>query len=342
MVEMWSAIRAEHGVGVVKVSEMSEMSEQDTAEQGGAGMHSGFVAIVGQPNVGKSTLMNHILGVKLAIATSKPQTTRNRILGVKTFDGQGQIAFVDTPGIHVSKKRLNRALVRVALESLRDVEVVCHLIDAPYCASALAKHGSPIVGDEELVLSEMAKLDIPRFLILNKIDLIKDKMAMLPLIEALSQRAEYTQVIPVSATRGDNIELLVSLLMESLPEQPPMFPEDMLTDQAERFLAAEHIREQVMLLTSREIPYSIAVEIERFDEIPRKDLIEISAVIHVERESQKGIIIGSKGARLKQIGAQAREQLEALFGKRVFLQTFVRVQQGWSEDARALQRFGYE
>ena len=304
---------------------------------------SGFVAIVGQPNVGKSTLMNQILGVKLAIATSKPQTTRNRILGVKTFPGRGQIAFLDTPGIHASSKRLNRVIVRAALQSLNEVDLVCHLVDVAHCASALKRHGSALAGDEAMVLKALGELEgTPCFLILNKIDRLKDKSALLPIIEQLVAERAYEQVLPVSALTGEGVETLTESLLEALPESEPMFPEEMLTDQAERFIAAELVREQIMLTTSKEIPYSVAVEIERFEDAPRRDVIEISAVIHVERDSQKGIVIGAQGARIKAIGTRSREQMELFFGKKVFLETFVRVQQGWSEDGRALHRFGYD
>lgn len=314
---------------------------QDSTEA--ATIRSGFVAIVGQPNVGKSTLMNHILGVKLAIATSKPQTTRNRILGVKSYSGRGQIAFVDTPGIHASDKRLNKALVRIAVDSLQDADMVCHLVDVAHCASSLRREGTAMPGDEEMVLDALASVDgVPKFLILNKVDLLKDKGMLLPIIEQLTARQAYDQVIPVSALHGENVDALVELLLKGLPEGHYMFPEDMLTDQAERFIASEFVREQVMESTKKEVPYSIAVEIERFEDVPRKDLLEISAVIHVTRDSQKGIIIGAKGARLKHIGMKAREQMEQFFGKKVYLETFVRVQQGWSDDPRLLRRFGYE
>ncbi len=315
--------------------EVNHMEEPET--------RSGFVAIVGQPNVGKSTLMNHILGVKLAIATNKPQTTRNRILGVKNYPGKGQIAFLDTPGIHSSKKRLNQALVRIAVDSLQEVDLVCHLVDVAHCASAFQKEGDALAGDEAMVLEALQGLEnVPCILVLNKIDLLKDKSVLLPIIEQLTQKQAYAHVLPVSALQGDQVDSLVDVIFGELPADFPMFPQDMITDQAERFIASEFVREQVMVLTKKEIPYSVAVEIERFEDVPRKDLIEVSAVIHVERDSQKGIIIGSKGSRLKQIGVRARAQMEQFFGKKVYLETFVRVQQGWSEDPRSLHRFGYE
>ena len=317
------------------------MSSPQTLPQD-ASFHSGFVAIIGQPNVGKSTLMNHILGVKLAIATSKPQTTRNRILGVKTFPARGQIAFLDTPGIHHSSKRLNRALVRIAQDTLGEVDIACHLVDAMHCLSGLERQGSPLVEDEGMVLDALKEVQIPRILVLNKVDKLGAKEKLLPLIEALAAQASYEAIIPLSALKGQGVPLLVDTLLKLLPPDPPMFPEDMITDSAERFIAAEFIREQIMLQTHKEIPYSVAVEIETFEEVPRKDLLRLGAVIHVERPTQKGILIGAKGATLKRISTRARLQMEQFFGKQVFLETFVRVQSAWSEDARSLHRFGYE
>lgn len=306
-------------------------------------LRSGFVALVGQPNVGKSTLMNKLLGIKLAIATHRPQTTRNRILGVKTYPNEGQIAFVDTPGIHESKKRLNQAIVRMALGALEDVDIVLHLVDAAQCLRAFERDPeSPIDPREEHVLGLISRVDKPRYLIVNKIDLVKPKAQLLPVIQALTSRYDYDEVIPVSAQDGENTDRLVELLLSKLPAQGLLFPEDMLTDQAELFLAAEFIREQIMIQTNQELPYSVAVEIERFVDSPRKDTIEIMAIIHVERKSQKSIIIGSQGSRIKAIGQGARHQLEQFFGKKVYLETFVRVQENWSEDQRSLQRFGYE
>ena len=305
--------------------------------------HCGFVALVGQPNVGKSTLMNAVLDVKLAITTSKPQTTRNRILGVHTIPEKGQICFLDTPGLHQSKSRLNQAMNQTALSSLEEVDVVCHLVDAAAMLGQMRRDPSAYLPDEEaFVLGLLAKVEVPRILIINKIDLVADKLLLLPLIERLSAEANYTHVIPVSAEKGTNIPELVKLILETLPEADPLFPDDMLTDQAERFLAAEFVREQIMLLTRKEVPYSVAVEIERFVEIPKRNLIEINAVIHVERETQRGILIGEGGNRLKEIGTRARKQMEDFFGRRVFLETFVHIEPNWTENAKHLQRFGYE
>ena len=323
------------------------MSDQgvlvDDHEPDNSQLRAGFAALVGQPNVGKSTLMNHLLGVKLAIATHRPQTTRNRILGVKTYPGRGQVAFVDTPGIHASSKRLNQAIVRKALDAMAEVDVVLHLVDAPLCVLAYERDPQqPIDHREQHVIEALSSAQVPRYLIVNKIDQVWPKHRLLPVIQAMTERYAYDEVVPVSATTGENTEALVELLLSKLPAQGLIFPEDMLTDQAELFLAAELLREQIMLQTQQELPYSVAVEIERFVDSPRKPTLEVMAVIHVERKSQKSIIIGAQGARIKAIGQAARAQMEQFFGKKVFLETFVRVQENWSEDQRALQRFGYE
>jgi GTP-binding protein Era len=312
-----------------------------------AAYRAGFVAIVGQPNVGKSTLLNQILGVKVAIATHKPQTTRNRILGVHTLEGRGQLAYVDTPGIHASSKRLNKAIVRAALDSLVDVDLAYHLVDAPRVISQLGEEPgddpvSRLDADELRAREAVAGCQGKVFLVLNKIDLVKDKNQLLPVIEALFDPEIYDEIVPVSAMTSDNVDNLVELSLAALPEGEQIFPEDMLTDRAERFLAAELVREQLMLKTHKELPYSVAVEIEKFTEDARRGVLEISAVIHVERATQKGIVIGKGGARIKAIGTGARAELERFFGRKVFLETFVRVQDKWSEDAHALQRFGYE
>ncbi len=312
-----------------------------------AAYKAGFVAIVGQPNVGKSTLLNQILGVKVAIATHKPQTTRNRILGIKTFPGRGQLAYVDTPGIHASSKRLNKAIVRAALDSLVDVDLAYHLVDAPRVLKQIGENpgenATELLDPDELRARQaVAGCSGPVFLVLNKVDGIKDKGLLLPIIDAIFDPEIYDEIIPVSALTGDNVERLVELSLDALPNGPQMFPEDMLTDRAERFLAAELVREQLMLKTHKELPYSVAVEIEKFVEDDRRGILEISAVIHVERQTQKGIVIGKGGTRIKAIGIGARAELERFFGRKVFLETFVRVQDKWSEDAHALQRFGYE
>ncbi|MBA2661119.1 MAG: GTPase Era [Bradymonadaceae bacterium] len=323
---------------------MSDTTDLNNEQEGGEPTtRAGFVALVGQPNVGKSTLMNAVLGIKLAITSSKPQTTRTRILGVHTVSGKGQLCFVDTPGIHRSKRRLNQAMTKTALQSLQEVDIVCHLVDAAAIVAQLRRDASAYLPeDEEYVLEQLATVEVPRILVINKIDLLADKLQILPLIEKLTARGTYDEIVPLSAAKGSNIDRFVDVLLASVPAADPLFPEDMITDRAERFLAAEMIREQIMLLTRKEVPYSVAVEIERFVEVPKKDLLEISAVIHVERETQKGILIGEGGKRLKEIGTKARRQMEDFFGRRVFLETFVHVEPDWTENPRHLHRFGYE
>ncbi len=298
--------------------ETSEETPRHEDEE--TGLRCGFVAIVGQPNVGKSTLMNQILGVKVAITTSKPQTTRNRILGVKNFDGRGQIAFLDTPGLHESSKRLNKAINKKAREAMDEVDVVVHLADASQCVRRFRSDMDPISKEERYVIDQLTDVEVPHTLVINKIDLVDNKDYLLPVIESLVERGEYNEIVPVSALTGENVETLTDVLIKELPESPPLFPKDMITDRAERFIAAEYVREQIMLKTHKEIPYAVAVEIENFEDAPRGDLIRISTIIHVEQRSQKGIIIGKGGARLKAIGTGARKQMETLFGKKVYLE----------------------
>ena len=299
---------------------------------------SGAVALVGRPNVGKSTLMNAILGTKIAITTSKPQTTRNRILGVFTAE-QGQIAFVDTPGLHRSTKRLNRAMVREAVAALADVDVVCHVLDGAAITAILGRGEDPWAG-EQVVRDALAGADLPVIAVVNKVDRVNPRELMLPVIETLHESGVYADIVPVSALQADNTDRLVDVLFAALPVAEPMFPEEMVTDRAERFLAAELVREAVMEQTRKEIPYSVAVEVERFVDKERE--LSISVVIHVERSSQKGIVIGDGGSRIRDIGIAARRELEKFFGVTVHLETFVRVESEWSENPRALQRFGYD
>lgn len=305
--------------------------------------HAGFVALIGQPNVGKSTLMNRILGVDLAIITAKPQTTRNRILGVRSFPDKGQIAFVDTPGIHRAKKKLNKRMVATALNAISEVDLICHVIDAPAYVrqtQRLSKYDVP--ASEAFIFQKLAEVDQPVFVILNKVDRLEAKEDLLPLIQDLSERFDFAEIVPISAHKGDNIRRLVDVILSHLPDGGPLFPEDMLTDQAERFIAAEFLREQILEQTHQEVPYSVAIEIERFVDNSEKNLLEVSAIIHVERTSQKGIVIGKGGARLQSIGKRTRKRMQAFFGKKVYLETFVRVESEWSEDPEALGRFGYE
>lgn len=290
---------------------------------------SGFVSLIGRPNAGKSTLLNLLLGEKIAIISPKPQTTRNRILGIKNLP-TGQIVFLDTPGVHSSRTRLNEAMVKVALATLQEVDAVCFLIEA----------NRPDNEDNDLVLEDLKRVNRPIILVINKIDLVP-KGRLLPIMERYSRLRAFEQIIPISALLGDGVDVLVAELSKILPRGPKFFPEDMITDLSERFLVAEFIREKVIQLTREEIPYSTAVEIEEFNERQEKNLIVIKAIIQVERESQKGILIGEKGRRLKEIGRLAREEIEAFLGARVFLELWVKVEKNWREDPQALRRLGY-
>ena len=290
---------------------------------------SGFVSLTGRPNVGKSTLLNCLLGQKIAAISPKPQTTRNRILGIKHLPS-AQIIFLDTPGIHRSKTMLNQSMVRTSLATLEEVDIICLLIEAD----------SPDHEENEWILENLRKSKKPVILAINKIDRVP-KGSLLPIMESYSRKGPFEQIIPISALRGEGIDILVKEIMEILPEGPRLFPEDMVTDLPERFLAAEMIREKVFLLTREEIPYATAVEVEAFQEREEKNLVVIRATIQVERDSQKGILIGGKGRMLKEIGRLAREEIEALLGVRVFLELWVKVETNWREDRRALQRLGF-
>ena len=292
--------------------------------------HSGFVSIVGRPNVGKSTLLNSILGQKIAITTDKPQTTRNRILGIYSRDAL-QVSFLDTPGIHRPTGRLNRYMVDQAVAACSGVDLVAFVVDA---SEGFGK------GDR-FILDLLKKNDVPVFLVLNKIDLL-DKESLLPLIDSLSQLHEFAEIFPLSALDGDGVERLLERIGEFMPEGPAYYPDDMVTDLPERFIVAEMIREQLLLQTRDEVPYGVAVEVETFEEKPEKSLVVIGAAVNVERESQKRIIVGKQGARIKSVGRQARLEIETLLGCRVFLELFVKVQKNWTESERHLRRFGYD
>lgn len=290
---------------------------------------SGFIAIVGPPNVGKSTLLNRILGKKIAIVSPKPQTTRNRITGVYHEPGC-QMVFVDTPGIHRTQTPLHRSMVRSAQSAFKEVDVVALMIEMPH----------PRPPEIPLILSSMRKSKRPAVLVINKIDKGR-KETLLPMIAAYSESFSFKSIIPISALTGDGVERLLGELKSMLREGPAFFPEDLQTDQSEVFLVSERIREKIFLHTRQELPYSSAVTVERLEEVPEKDLLSISAKIHVETESQKGILIGRGGKMIKQIGQAAREDLEGFFGSRVFLELLVRVDKNWSKDPRALRRLGY-
>jgi GTP-binding protein Era len=298
-------------------------------EEGKSGFKSGFVSIIGRPNAGKSTLLNFLLGEKIAIISNKPQTTRNRILGIKNH-AAGQIIFLDTPGIHRSRSRLNQSMVKVALATYNEVDAICFLIEADRADN----------DENDFILETLPRVEKPVLLVINKIDLIS-KNDLLPIMERYSRLRSFEQIIPTSALLGDGVDILVNELLKILPEGPKLFPEEMITDLPERFLAAELIREKVIRLTREEIPYATAVVIEEFKEREGKNLIVIKAAIQVERDSQKGILIGGKGRMLKEIGFLARKEIEALLGARVFLELWVKVEKNWREDPRALRRLGY-
>ncbi len=298
-------------------------------EEEKTGFKSGFISIIGRPNAGKSTLLNQLLGEKVAIVSDKPQTTRNRILGIKNHP-HGQMIFLDTPGIHLSRSKLNQVMVKAALATYNEVDGICFLIEA----------SRPDHEENDFILETLNKAKKPILLVINKIDLIPKKN-LLPILERYSHLRPFEQMIPISALRGEGVEILVTELLKILPEGPRLFPEDMITDLSERFLAAELIREKIFNRTREEIPYATAVVIDDFKERDGKNLIVIQATIQVERESQKGILIGGKGQMLKEIGRLAREDLEALLGVKVFLELWVKVEKNWREDPQALRRLGF-
>jgi GTP-binding protein Era len=291
---------------------------------------SGFVAIIGRPNVGKSTLLNCILGEKLVITSDKPQTTRNRIQGIHNIDG-GQIVFIDTPGIHKGRSRLNRYMVNEAGAALEGVDVVLFLVDAT---------GKP-PQQFELLQERLGKIDAPVILIVNKIDLISREQLILKLAE-YGKLHNFKDIVPLSAAKGEGVERLDRLILPLLPEGQAYFPDDILTDAPERFVVAEIIREKVFRHTGDEIPYAVAVNVEDFDEGEDNGLIRISAVISVERETQKGIVIGKGGAMLKKVGTLARKEIEQLLGTKVFLELFVRVRKDWTGSKNMMKELGYE
>jgi GTPase len=283
----------------------------------GPGFRAGYVALVGRPNVGKSTLMNALVGEKISITSPKPQTTRNRIVGILT-DDRAQVLFIDTPGLHLARDSFNRRLVATALESLAEADVICSMIEPP-------AHLGP---EEQFVLEALAQVQKPKFLLINKVDKVS-KESVLPIIEEYRKRGAWDEIFPISALDGTNLEPLLEALVERLPESPPLYPVDELTDQTERFVAAETVREKVLLLARQEVPYATAVSVERWEETP--ELLRIGATIHVERPSQKGILIGRGGSMLKRIGTAAREDLERFFGCKVYLELHVTVSERWRE-----------
>lgn len=290
---------------------------------------AGYAAIVGRPNVGKSTLLNAILGEKVSITSPKPQTTRWQILGIKTLP-DAQIIFIDTPGIHRDEKRaMNRYMNRVASSVIVDADVIIFMVDATAWRS-----------EDELVLQKLQQAEKPVLLVLNKIDLLDDKAKLLPLIDKLKDKLSFAGIIPISALDKDNTEALQAAIVKLLPAGEQMFPEDQVTDKTMRFQAAEIIREKLIQSTEEELPYATTVEIEQFKE--GEKLTEISAIIWVERPGQKIIIIGKKGARLKKVGIQARREIEKMVGTKVMLRLWVKVKEQWTDDDKALRGLGYE
>jgi len=290
---------------------------------------SGFIGIIGKPNVGKSTLLNRLIGQKIAITTHKPQTTRNRITGIKNLE-DAQIIFIDTPGLHEAKSALAKSMVNAAREVLAEVDIALLVVDAD----------SGIRKDDLGIIDSLKAVEIPVIAVLNKIDTVR-KEELLPVIDSLSGSFPFKEIVPVSAIKDYNLDRLEQVLVKYLPEGPKLFPDDMITDVSERFIAAEIIREKVTLLTHEEIPYSTAVIVDSFKEDEEKNFIRIQAVIQVEKDSQKGIIIGSKGSMLKEIGRQARLDMEKFFAARVYLELFVRARKDWTRSESMLQELGY-
>ena len=303
-------------------------AESKHKEKSATPYRSGYIAIVGRPNVGKSTLLNQILGEKVAIVSPRPQTTRNRITGIRTTE-TSQIVFLDTPGIHQGHTMINRRLVDTALQTLDEVDGVVWVLDAH----------DRIKQEEERIAETLSGVETPVLILINKIDLVS-KGKLLPLMERCAQLLPGKEIVPVSALKGDGVPIILDIVEKWLPEGEKFFTDGEYTDQTERFLASEIVREKVFLLTRQEIPYGVAVTIDEFTEKEDKNLIVISATIHTERDSHKGILIGKRGAMLKEIGQRAREELEKIFGCRIFLELFIRVDPDWTQNPNLLTEMG--
>ena len=297
------------------------MSEQVT--------HCGFIAIVGRPNVGKSTLLNQLLGQKVSITSRKPQTTRHRIMGIDT-QGAYQAIYVDTPGLHIEEKRaINRLMNRAASSSIGDVELIVFVVE-----------GTRWTEDDEMVLNKLKSVKVQLILAINKIDNIQDKTILLPHIQQISQKMNFADVVPLCAETGQNVDTIARIVHNTLPEADHHFPEDYVTDRSQRFMASEIIREKLMRFLGAELPYSVTVEIERFVANERGGY-DINGLILVEREGQKKMVIGNKGSKIKTIGIEARRDMEEMFESRVHLELWVKVKSGWADDERALRSLGY-
>lgn len=302
---------------------MSNSSEQDTPPS-----RCGYIAIVGRPNVGKSTLLNHLLHQKISITSRKPQTTRHRILGINS-DEHHQCLFVDTPGLNAQfNKALNKVMNDTVLNVIKDVDLVLFVVERFIWNEA-----------DQYVLDALANAKVPVLLIINKIDLVQDKTELLPHIAELAKKQEFAEIVPVSALGGHNLETIDNLVKALLPEGPFLFPEDQVTDRSSRFLAAELVREKVTRQLGDELPYEVTVEIEKFERV--KSVLHIHGLILVDKKGQKRIVIGKDGERLKQIGSSAREDMETSFDSKVMLNLWVKVKSGWADDERALQSLGY-
>lgn len=292
--------------------------------------HCGYVAIVGRPNVGKSTLLNHLVGQKISITSRKPQTTRHRMLGILTKENL-QVIFVDTPGLHLDEKRvINRYMNRAASSSLQDVNLVIFIVD-----------GTIWNDDDALVLEKVRSCTAPVILLVNKVDKIDDKSSLLPHLDWLSKQFQFSAIFPASALKGTNIESLQQQIAGVMPNSEFIYPVDYVTDRSMRFLAAEAIREKLIRQLGNELPYSLTVELEKFT-TDDKGIVHISAIILVERKGQKRIVIGKGGKRLKQVGQDARLDLEQLFDCKIFLQLWVKVKDGWADDEKALRSLGFD
>lgn len=298
-------------------------------KQPDAGFRSGFIAIIGRPNVGKSTLLNCLVGQKIAITSSKPQTTRNRILGILSRD-DAQMLFLDTPGIHRAKSSLNKYMVDQARAACQDVDLVLWLVEADRA-----------IDEDSPVHEILEKVSTPVILGINKVDLV-EKDTLLPMIDAYRQQRSFAGIVPFSALQGTGVDTLQQVMLEHLPEGPRYFPEDQVTDLPERFIVAEIIREQVLNRTQQEVPYGVAVVVESFQENQQRNMINIGAVINVEREAHKRILVGKGGSMVRNIGKGARLEIERLLGVKVYLELFVRVQKNWTSSDRMMKEFGYE
>jgi len=304
------------------------MIDSDFLFKGKIDFRAGYVSIIGTPNVGKSTLLNRLCGEKLAITADKPQTTRNKILAVINNENS-QIVFLDTPGIHSSEKIMNKKIVEKAIEASEEADLILYVVD-------LVNKNT----DDEMIVEKLKSVDKKVILLLNKADEVKVKEDILKAIAVWKEKLDFEDIIPVSAVKGDNLDRLIPLIEQKLPFSPPFYPEDFLTDMPLRFFVSEIIREKVFNLTHHEIPYSAAVTIDKFKESSRQ--IEIFSNINIERESQKGIVIGKKGAMLKEIGTQARVEIEEFTGKKVVLHLFVRVHKNWTKKPGVFKEYGIE